>query len=123
MNTTETPTREALDRRRQIWDRQPDLHYDEVITLANAELAAEQAEEAERHAKAKEITDSMSALWSCGCCAGNAGPGAQDGLCPDCRPVVARVIAERRASQLVNGRSRRELAEAYVDYREQVEGG
>ena len=30
-------------------------------------------------------------------------------------------MAERRAAELVNGRSRKELAEAYLDYRAKIE--
>jgi hypothetical protein len=119
--TTATPGRETLERASAIFAADRTLDWATAVARAAAQLEAENAEEAERMAKAKEFTDSLAAFWSCGCCGANAGPGARDGVCSDCRAVVASVHAERRASSLVNGRTRRELAEAYLDLRERLE--
>jgi hypothetical protein len=43
--------------------------------------------------------------------------GARDGLCDACRPVVAVVRAEGRAAEMIGDRSRRELANAYMEER------
>jgi hypothetical protein len=117
-----THDRETIERANQLFQRQPNLHWDTALALATDQLQGERDALAERTSKGLEMAASLEAFWSCACCrVGTAGPGAVDALCPSCRPVVAEIMAERRAEEMVNGRSRRELAAAYVDYRQQVE--
>jgi hypothetical protein len=121
MTAPAAPDRETLERTSFLFNTNKTLTWDDALAQAGAQLAVERADEAERLAKGRQITASLGRLWSCQCCGQNAGPGSQDGLCPPCRSVVATVVAERRASQQVGGRSRRELAQAFVDHRESLE--
>lgn len=115
MTATETQERERQTRISARWNTYPHYAYDEVVAAIDAELAQEAYGRAEGEAWVKDMTDGMRRLWSCMCCGENRGPGVRDGLCPDCRPVYAQVVAERNAAQTVNGHTRRRLVEAFLD--------
>jgi hypothetical protein len=117
---TATPTtapREVLERASIIFGNDRSLHWDRAVELAAEQIEAEQAIDAERQAKSKAFTDSIAAFWSCGCCGGNAGPGARDALCERCRFVVNVVRAERLGADVIGKHTRREMASAYLDNR------
>jgi hypothetical protein len=118
VSTTDNPTREALDRRRAIWERQPTLHYDEVIAQADAELAAEAERHGEGQRKAAESSDSFGRITGCPCCGEPGGAlFSSTGYCPRCEPVIARLEADALAGELVGGRSRHDLAVALLERR------
>jgi hypothetical protein len=87
-------------------------------------LLASPEEAAERELAGREELDrnialldrALGALWSCNCC-GTAGAAAFDpsGLCDPCRQAVARVQAERALADKIGGRTRRQLAEQFLD--------
>jgi hypothetical protein len=114
MTMTDKP--ERARRVADLWDRHPEMPEADVFAQVDADLAREAEERAENEAATKELTDSLAGFWSCGVCGEIAGP-ARDGLCDKCRTVVAPLVAERNAAELVRGRSRRELAEAYLERR------
>jgi rubrerythrin len=111
---SDQPDRATIDRASHLFNATTTLDWDQALAEARRQLATEAEAEAEQHEKARAITDSMARMWSCACCGANAGPGARDGLCPTCRPVVAQVVAERNAAQAVGEHTRRQLAERYV---------
>jgi hypothetical protein len=110
------PSKDTLDRRQQIWARQPDLHYDQVIIQADTELAAERAQQEQVNARAQALTDSFQRMTAC-----RTGCGAQtngsDGYCLDCHEaaVVKRGLA--KLNDRIGGHSREELIQADLDHR------
>ena len=116
MTDTASPTREALDRRQQIWARQPDLHYDEVTRQAALELAAEAEQQAAVDAKTKELSDSLARMMACPIpgCDGNT-LGSRDGLCGSHSRTAYLIQLEREAARVVNGHTQRALVEAWLD--------
>ena len=115
MTTTHTSTPERARREAELWTRQPELPLEEVIATVDAQMKAEAIEAEERAAQAKEMSDAFAGLCVCQVCGESRGLGARDGLCGSCRSVVARVRAERLEGERVDGRSRRELAVAFLD--------
>ncbi len=117
MTTTESPnTAERARRISAYWTHHPTATEDDVVAQVDAELEAEAADRAEQEAKTNAMTDSFKRMTGCGCCRVASAIGARDGLCDACRPVVAAIVAERNGADVVSdGRSRRELAAAYVD--------
>jgi hypothetical protein len=110
-----TAPREVLERASTIFGNDKTLHWDRAMEMAGEQVAAEAADETERHAKATALTDSMRRFWTCGCCGTGNSLGAQDGLCDQCKPVVAQLRAERAAGELIGSLTRRQLAERYLE--------
>jgi hypothetical protein len=111
--TTQNP--ERARRVADLWDQHPTWDEADVLAQVDADLAAEAEARAEQQAKANALVDSFDAMTSCGVCGEPQTYGAADGLCEKCRPVVAYVRAERRMAEKIRGRTRRELAGAYLD--------
>jgi hypothetical protein len=96
----------------------PAADLEAIAASVDAELEAEAAERAEDEARGQALEDSFHRMTTCGCCRSASSIGARDGLCDACRPVVAELVTERRRSEVVNSRTRRELASAYVEARD-----
>jgi hypothetical protein len=78
--------------------------------------AAMEQEERERIERGiAELHVILDAATVCVCCLSADRSSPVDGLCDPCRSVVARLRTERAAADKIKGRSRRELAEAYLD--------
>jgi hypothetical protein len=84
--------------------------------LATPEEAAEQERvEAERIAQGNaELDSALAKAWACQCCGNGDAAFQPDGLCRQCRSVIARIRSEVAMTEIVNGKSRRQLAEEYV---------
>ena len=106
--STETPTREVLDRRQQIWGRQPGLDYDQVTELAELELADEARVAAESQAWAQEMAESVRRMRACSSCGAPAGWSTQTALCRPCHLVLTQIETEEAATD-----RRRDLVEQY----------
>jgi rubrerythrin len=115
MAKTVTESPERSRRISERWARQPEAFYAEVAAAVDEEMALEAIELERVRAEQQAISDSFTQLWSCQCCGENAGPGAQDGLCPPCRGIVAVVRAERAGSEMVRGYDRRRWVESFLD--------
>jgi hypothetical protein len=118
MTATTQPGRQQIERATQIFGRDNSLVWDRALALAEEELATEAEQQAEGQRKAAEDSASLGRITACPCC-GEQGAafGSRSGYCPLCTPVVAQLEAERLGNELVNGRSRREWAEAMFDRR------
>lgn len=110
--TIDSPTREILDRRRRIWERSPDLHYDQVCELAAVEVETERADEAARQATTREMSDSLNLMWSCPICGGDA---VNQAACDDCLRTEQAIRNERALTKPVAGQDRRPLVEAWME--------
>jgi len=78
------------------------------------EAEAEAIEEAERRRIARGVAELHAWDRVCRCCGqGDAGP--VDGVCGECRAVLAALRAERLGAETINGHTRRQLAERYLD--------
>jgi rubrerythrin len=100
------------------WQQRPDSDLATIEREVDAELEAEQAEAAEADARAREFSESLTAMaYTCAVCGQTRDPRAADALCPACRRVVWQVRAERAAAEQVSDSTRRALAEQYVDSR------
>jgi hypothetical protein len=122
MTAPTTQDREIAERAALLIQYHKTCDWNEALAMATEQLAAEHEQDAERQVKAKELSDNMQAFWVCGCCRVGNAYGSLDALCDACRPIVAQLATERRAAELVNGRSRRELAAAYIDARADIYG-
>jgi hypothetical protein len=113
---TDTATESPERRRRRLAYAiaHPEVSDDEAAAIVDQEMAEEDEAEAERREHFDGIIASMNRLFTCSCSGVGASVGNRDGLCNSCRPVVARVRAERLEAEAVHGHTRRELAEAYV---------
>jgi hypothetical protein len=84
------------------------------LLLSPEEQEQHDAEERERSDTRIALLDAaLASVYQCRCCGGVAGLGAS-GLCTPCRSVIAQLVAERHAGEIVNGRSRSELAADYL---------
>ena len=86
------------------------------------EAAAIEAEHRKRiEAGEAAIDRALGSQWACRCCGTpNSAAFSRDSLCYDCRVVIARLRTERAMVDQIGGRSRRELAEAYLDQTQQA---
>jgi hypothetical protein len=116
MTLTDNP--EKARRIADLWTRRPQLSEADVIAQVDAELAAEAEQRAEREAELRELDASFDAMSRCACCLVATRTSVRDGFCNDCRPVVAELVTERRRNEVVKGRTRHELALAYLERRE-----
>ena len=96
------------------WGKDPTLTEAEVAALVDAELEAEAAGLAEQEARSRKFEDSFNRMTRCSCCRVASAVLARDGLCDACRPVVNRLRAERLEAEDVNGKTRRQHAEALL---------
>jgi hypothetical protein len=118
MNIMTTIDRERQRRIFALLDRKPAMTEDQAAAEIDAELEIENAQAAERQARADEMVASMDSLaFRCAVCGGTRSPQAADALCNPCRRVVAQVRAERAAAETVGESTRLALAIAYVDQR------
>jgi hypothetical protein len=106
---------ERRSRRLQYLIGHPDASDDQAAAAVDEQLAQEDEQAAAGKQWVADITDSLAAMTACGCCWVASAFGSPDALCADCRPVVNRVRAERLEAEQVNGHSRRQLAEAWLD--------
>lgn len=111
----ETPTREVLDRRQQIWGRQPTLGYDEVIELADLELADEAARKTDSERYAREMVDSVRRMTACPVCGSPGRWSAHTALCQPCHRTAETLKAERAAAEIVGTADRRTAVAAYLE--------
>jgi hypothetical protein len=88
---------------------------EDVLGAVDAELEAEADMRAEDEADMRAMSESFHAMTTCKCCLVGSIIGRRSGLCEQCEPIVFRIRIERRAAEVVNGQTRRELAAAYVD--------
>jgi hypothetical protein len=107
-----TDSRERQRRIAAAWSADPDTELDAITAAVDADLVAEAEARAEQDARTKELDDSYNAFCACPVCGETAQPGR---FCGKCGPVVVQVTAERAMTETVRGRTRRELAGAYLD--------
>jgi hypothetical protein len=84
--------------------------------IATPEEAAA-IEEAERQRVARGVADIGAWDRRCRCCAQGGHISPLTGLCPDCDVVVATLEAEQAGAHQINGHTRRQLAERYIETR------
>lgn len=113
MTMTDSP--ERARRVADLWTANPNMTEADVAAQVDAELRAEAERRAIDEAKSKEMTDSLDRFMRCVVCGEKRGLGVRDGFCDKCRSVVAQVVADRNVVELVRGRTRRELAESYLE--------
>jgi rubrerythrin len=112
---------ERLARIADTWRRHPDVAFDDIEALVDEELAAEQAEERERAARASELVGSAGAFWRCRACGTDIGPGIADAYCGECRAAAYLLAAEAAlADVLPDGRTRRAAIEADLAARQKA---
>jgi hypothetical protein len=109
-----TAQRERQQRIATLWSTQPGASLSEVEAAVDQDIAQEEAAQAEGQRRADSFADSFARMTSCPVCGASA---IGEGVCTNCRPVVAQLRAERLGTEIVEGlgRSRRELAELYLD--------
>jgi hypothetical protein len=117
MSATEVENPERRSRRLQYLIAHPAVTDEAAGAFVDAEIAAEVEANAEGKRHIDGIVASLDAMTTCACCRVNSAFGSQDALCARCRPIVQRLQAERLGAELVNGHSRAELAERYLDSR------
>jgi hypothetical protein len=84
--------------------------------VASPEEAAEieRIEKERSDAKISLLDAALASVFECRCCGDVAGLGAHGSLCTPCRSVIAQLVAERHAGEIVNGRNRRDLVTDYL---------
>ena len=82
-------------------------------------MASEAEDRAEGDAQTAAMVQSMTnMMFRCNVCGGTKSHYARDGLCDQCRFVVAQVLAERNGAEVVrDGHTRREYVVAYLEQR------
>jgi hypothetical protein len=108
-------TRERQARISALWERRPELKFDQVAAEVDAQMAAELMEQAEQEAKTRALTASFSRMFVCPCCGDGNTMGSRDGLCGPCGQTSSIIRAERAAEENVQGHRRRALVEAWLD--------
>ena len=109
--------RQRKQRIAAAWATEPDADLDTISAAVDEAIAAEADERAEAEAETKKMTDSMTRMmFTCGACGGTRLHTVTDGLCAECRGVMAQVLAERHGADVVrDGHTRRECVAAYLD--------
>ncbi len=99
-----------------FWGRHPDWIFEDVADLVDAELADEAEAAVVAATKTREMTDSFARMTVCPVpdCGGNT-LGSRDGLCDSHSRIAYAVRVEREAAQMVNGRTQRQIVEAWLD--------
>jgi hypothetical protein len=88
-----------------------------TLVASPEEVAQREREEAKRLEVLNGHMDRvLASIWSCRCC--GEGVNVSGGLCGPCRLTINQLRAARHASETVNGKSRRDLALAYIDRQE-----
>jgi hypothetical protein len=115
MTVETTNNREKARRLADLWDHRPNASLAEV----EAEIEAAMADEAEARALRDQHTAALMASYDlmlrCPCCQVGNTLGNPTGLCADCGRVLLTVRNERAGVEEVNGHTRRELVETYLD--------
>ena len=112
-----TDTRERQRRIATAWAQNPDSDVDAIAANVDAAMADEAEARAEGDAQTAAMVQSMTnMMFRCNVCGGTKSHYARDGLCDQCRFVVAQVLAERNGAEVVrDGHTRREYVVAYLE--------
>ena len=62
-----------------------------------------------------ELNATLEAAWRCVCCGRDSAAFDADALCRRRRAVIAEARAERLGTEVIDGATRRQLAEQYLD--------
>jgi len=113
-----THDRATIERASLLFSQDKNLHWNEALAQAAAQLAVEAEQRAEAEAATKAQIDSFRRLIACGACGvPTFGP---ERLCPPCLRVAMAIRAERSGAEVIGDHTRRELVEACLDRREQA---
>ena len=116
MSTVATD-RAYVERQRHVLERMTRYSASQAQAEAavDQELELEAVRAREKEAKIQEDRRAFEAMCRCQVCGEQRGLGVRDGFCDPCRLVVQAVRAERALGDQVDGHSRRELAEAFLE--------
>jgi hypothetical protein len=120
MTAIEPEARQRRSRRLDYLIAHPDATDEQAGQVVDAQIAAEEEANAEGKRHIDGIVASLDAMTTCACCRVNSAFGSPDALCARCRSIVQRLQAERLGAEKVNGKTRRQLAERYLDSRPEL---
>jgi hypothetical protein len=106
---------ERRSRRLQYSISHPDVTDAEAGAAIDAQLGAEAEANAEGQRWVAGIVGSLERMWACAACGAGNGMGNPAGLCDACSAVARSLRAQRFGTDIVAGRSRLELVEAWLD--------